>query len=429
MKFSNEFPAFWPTRPNLTSYNQSQAIPAMAVVAESEVGHKAKWRSKQRVVQGCADITQATAMPFPWQCIANLLPSSPTEVTLHMFTDASLCAYGAVAYLQQGTQSAILISKSRTAPLKQHTLPILELMAAVLRTRLYSFIFTFITVNHSVHFWSDNQIILSWIASKKTLKSFVSNCINELWSVSAHWKYTYMPISWQSCQPTDQRNILWSAELIHPMEAWPNMADHIIQVASVATFRNSTHTGRHRWGGVEVLPVATHDSLSAGLHHLIDVTRFSKFTKLLAVTANVCQFIYSTKQWDLQLTGSLTTSEFIQANLKWINNIQHTIFAKEIANIQSYYNLLPLVRQLKLFLDSDITMWREYSQCPSIWISKIFLSTYCHQVTTLPSKCPHKSALQWGKWHIDHLKTKLLDPICLPMVGNGSSLSVSSAIV
>ena len=30
------------TRPDLTSYHQSQAIPTMAVVAESEVGHKAK---------------------------------------------------------------------------------------------------------------------------------------------------------------------------------------------------------------------------------------------------------------------------------------------------------------------------------------------------------------------------------------------------
>ena len=74
-----------------------------------------------------SDITQATAMPFPCQCCAILLPSSPTEVTLHIFADASPRAYEAVAYLEQGTQSAILMSKSRAAPLKQHTLPRLEL--------------------------------------------------------------------------------------------------------------------------------------------------------------------------------------------------------------------------------------------------------------------------------------------------------------
>lgn len=96
-----------------------------------------------------SDITQATTMPFPRQCIAKLLPYSSTEVMLHVFTDTSPCAYGAVAYLQQGTQSAILISKSRAAPLKQHTFPRLELMAAVIGTRLYNFISTSISVNRS----------------------------------------------------------------------------------------------------------------------------------------------------------------------------------------------------------------------------------------------------------------------------------------
>lgn len=125
-------------------------------------------------------------MLFPRQCI-NMMTS--TELKLHIFTDASPCAYGAVAYLQQGTQSAILMSKSRAAPLKQHSLPRLELMAAVLGTRLYSFISQSINTDTNVCFWSDSQIVLSWIASKKTLKPFVNNCIHEIRSISTSWKY------------------------------------------------------------------------------------------------------------------------------------------------------------------------------------------------------------------------------------------------
>ena len=84
------------------------------------------------------------------------------------------------------------------------------------------------------------------------------------------------------------------------------------------------------------------------------MTKFSKLSKLLSVTAYVCRFTHNTRQpsssWQV---GPLTSSELSQANLKWIHNTQQTVFAKEIANIQSCQNRLPLVRQLKLFLDSN----------------------------------------------------------------------------
>ena len=90
------------------------------------------------------------------------------------------------------------------------------------------------------------------------------------------------------------------------------------------------------------------------IQHLVDVTRFSKLSNLLSVTAYVCQFTHNTRQpSSSQLVEPLTSPELSQANLKWIHNTQQTVFAKEIANIQSCQNRLPLVRQLKLFLDSN----------------------------------------------------------------------------
>ena len=55
---------------------------------------------------------------------------------LHSFADASLKAYGAVVFLTQGNEVSFIIAKSRVAPLKQLTLPRLELMAALVATRL-----------------------------------------------------------------------------------------------------------------------------------------------------------------------------------------------------------------------------------------------------------------------------------------------------
>ena len=86
----------------------------------------------------------------------------------------------------QGTHSTI---KSRAAPLKPYTLPRLELMAAVVASRLYSFVIKSFHTTFSVCFWSDSQIILSWIFSNKKLKPFVSDRVAEIRFVSTTWRH------------------------------------------------------------------------------------------------------------------------------------------------------------------------------------------------------------------------------------------------
>ena len=87
--------------------------------------------------------------------------------------------------------------------------------------------------------------------------------------------------------------------------------------------------------------------------HVIDVSRYSSLQKLLAVTAYVLCFINIT-QWLDHMTGHLTPSELSRANLKWLHTIQREVFSEEIANLNlQSQNHLPLVRQLRLFLDSD----------------------------------------------------------------------------
>lgn len=83
------------------------------------------------------------------------------------------------------------MSKSSAVPLKQHSLPRLELMAAVLAigTRLYSFISKLINTDANLYFWSDSQIVLFWISSKKTLKPFVNNQVNAIQSIFKLRKY------------------------------------------------------------------------------------------------------------------------------------------------------------------------------------------------------------------------------------------------
>ena len=75
---------------------------------------------------------------------------------LHVFADASLKAYGTVTYFLQNENTTLVMSKTRVSPLKTVSLPRLELMAAVLATRLAKFILSLIKCQCKVPLWSDS---------------------------------------------------------------------------------------------------------------------------------------------------------------------------------------------------------------------------------------------------------------------------------
>ncbi|XP_077869613.1 uncharacterized protein LOC144361512 [Saccoglossus kowalevskii] len=125
---------------------------------------------------------------------AMLLKSSQsTDVhELHVFVDASPIAYGAAVYLRQDRHTSLVISKTRVAPLKEMTLPRLELMAALIGSRLILFVFHALKdkINITKHvLWSDSQIVIHWIRSEKTLPIFVANRIKEINEFPCDVKY------------------------------------------------------------------------------------------------------------------------------------------------------------------------------------------------------------------------------------------------
>ena len=67
-------------------------------------------------------------------------PAPPTQPTLHCFVDASQKAYGAIIFITDEDQVSFVLVKSCVAPLKQLTLPRLELMAALIATRLTCYV-------------------------------------------------------------------------------------------------------------------------------------------------------------------------------------------------------------------------------------------------------------------------------------------------
>jgi hypothetical protein len=112
--------------------------------------------------------------------------------TLNIFVDASEQSYGAVAYLCGKQKSTFVIAKNRVAPLKTLTLPRLELMAAVVGSRLASYLQHTCAVDaDKTYMWSDSQIVLHWIQTSKQKKRFVENRVQEIKELTntRNWKY------------------------------------------------------------------------------------------------------------------------------------------------------------------------------------------------------------------------------------------------
>ncbi|XP_077866700.1 uncharacterized protein LOC144355157 [Saccoglossus kowalevskii] len=105
------------------------------------------------------------------------------ECELHAFADSSLCAYGAVIYLKHMDRVSLVTSKSRVAPLRDITLPRLELMAALIATRLSQYVLKALNTKYNItqcYLWGDNQIVIHWINGNKPLPVFVKNRVDEI---------------------------------------------------------------------------------------------------------------------------------------------------------------------------------------------------------------------------------------------------------
>ncbi|XP_028410464.1 uncharacterized protein LOC114533078 [Dendronephthya gigantea] len=122
----------------------------------------------------------------------------PTDVWLHTFSDASQDAYAAVSYLVSNYEdheatSRILASKSRVTPLKSVTIPRLELMGAVLATRLANSILQTLTVNGATY-WTDSRNVLYWVRNQsRAFKPFVANRVAEIQRHSNPEQWRHIP--------------------------------------------------------------------------------------------------------------------------------------------------------------------------------------------------------------------------------------------
>ena len=109
------------------------------------------------------------------------------ELQLHGFCDASEVAYSGVVYIRMKDQEgnihvAMVVAKTKVAPIKRLSVPRLELCGAMILAKLLSHAAKVLKVSSSNIFaWTDSRVTLGWLqGNPKRFLTFVGNRIAEI---------------------------------------------------------------------------------------------------------------------------------------------------------------------------------------------------------------------------------------------------------
>jgi hypothetical protein len=153
----------------------------------------------------------------------NVSLSEMSNPELHVFSDSSEKAIAAVVYVvgcsSAGEKKAsFVMGKAKVAPAKGHTIPRLELCAAVLATELYTLVSENLGVNIAdTHFYTDSRVVLGYIGNQtRRFHTYVSNRVQKIRRVSSpkQWRYVATDknpadIGTRGASPKELQDGLW----------------------------------------------------------------------------------------------------------------------------------------------------------------------------------------------------------------------------
>ncbi len=143
------------------------------------------------------DLPKLTSFSVP-RCQKPNEFGKPQSLQLHHFADASERGYGTVSYIrminEQGNiHVSFMIGKARVAPLKQMTIPRLELAAAVVSVKVDKMLRTELQLPlKDSLFWTDSQAVLKYIANDKArFYTYVANRVSFIRDNTSaqQWRY------------------------------------------------------------------------------------------------------------------------------------------------------------------------------------------------------------------------------------------------
>ncbi|XP_029159529.1 uncharacterized protein LOC114931579 [Nylanderia fulva] len=276
-----------------------------------------------------------------------------SQLQLHGFADASERGYAAVVYIRNAatekTSINLLMAKSKVAPVKQVSLPRLELCATALLTTLMLHVRTTLGLAATpVHLWSDSKVTLHWIRGHCTRwKTFVANRVSQIQTLlpDAHWRHVAGRENPADCAsrgvtPEDLRNhkLWWTGPtwLSGDEAAWPG--------ANIDVPEDDLPEQRVTSLVVKA-PVTTEPDL---------LLRFPTLQRLLRVTAWCRRWLNPVRR-DARPGRPLQPDELDSALFRWLRVVQALHFPTDVAAASAGRTTPPQSHLVKLspFLDDQ----------------------------------------------------------------------------
>ena len=124
---------------------------------------------------------------------------SVEKFEMHNFSDSSEVGYGTCSYVrivndQGGVHCPFLMGKVRVIPLKQITIPRLELNAAVVSVKMSEFLKEELKYDNVLqYYWVDSKVVLGYVQNEvKTFHTSVANRVQQIRDLSNPNSWLYI---------------------------------------------------------------------------------------------------------------------------------------------------------------------------------------------------------------------------------------------
>ncbi|XP_076389575.1 uncharacterized protein LOC143264787 [Megachile rotundata] len=275
------------------------------------------------------------------------------KADLHVFCDASLKAYTAAAYLRFEVEDApahvaLVMAKTRVAPLKPLSIPRLELQAALLASRLANTVQKELEIEISQRvFWSDSITVIRWIRSEPRIRQiFVSHRLGEIGELTKISEWRWVP---SRLNPADDAT-RWSDAVLHANQRWFVGPDFLKQdERSWPVEKSLSDKEKETIDGMELRKefVFTMNMVPS----YFPVTgKMLGWPGLLAVARRIRGFF---NRWQKKPRGEIDCDAVLSAEQYWFREIQTEYFAQELDAIGKgkEINRSSKIIQLQPFLD------------------------------------------------------------------------------